>query len=241
MIPIFMTSFFRFNFTLEAINRIYERTEAGSFQLHIYDNGSDLETQDKLYNLLKIKRITSLHLDSRNTGCLYNKAVFHAMTESTDKFLCITDNDIFPPKLTPDWLSQMIDIMEAHPGLAFLTPQFPPVQFMSPQTIHKDIVYCQAVGNALKIVRREALSQISYDQVIGAFGDDGMLSEIVRNKGWKVAFCRKIFAFHAGQCKDWGYKPEEIAKDPRKKGYGPPFIITTNEDTFEPTDARLVL
>jgi cellulose synthase/poly-beta-1,6-N-acetylglucosamine synthase-like glycosyltransferase len=241
MIDVYMTSFFRKDMTQKAIDLLMERTAPGSYQIHIFDNNSDKETRMFLYYLLDKGLIVSLHLDSRNTGCLYNKAVFHTMTETKCKYYMITDNDIMPPKLTPDWLSQMMEIMDAHPELAFLTPQFPPIQFMSPQTVMKDIVYCQAVGNALKLVRREALDHIAYEQVIGAFGDDGLLSKLVRERGWKVAFCRKIFALHAGQCENWGYKSEEIDKDPRKAGYGPPFVISTDPDTFEPTDSRFVL
>jgi hypothetical protein len=241
MLDIYMTSFFRKDMTQKAIDLLQERTSPGSYQLHIFDNNSDRETRQYLYDLLDNGKIVSLHLDSRNTGCLYNKAVFHAMTESTSKYYMITDNDIFPPALTPDWLSQMIAIMDNHPELAFLTPQFPPVQLMSPLEVMPDIVYCKAVGNAFKLVRRSALSYINYNQTIGSFGDDGLLSELVRAKGWKVAFCRKIFVLHAGQCNNWGYKPEEIHKDPRKQGYGTPYIVPTRDDTFEPTDTRFVL
>lgn len=241
MIDIYITSFFRKEMTGRTLELIQERTAQGSYQIHIFDNNSDRETRMFLYYLLDRGVITSLHLDSRNTGCLYNKAVFHAMTESKSKYYIISDNDIYPPKLTPDWLSQMIGIMEAHPELAFLTPQFPPVQLMAPKEVKDDIVYCQAVGNAFKMVRREAMSQVPYEQALNTFGDDGMLSKLVQDKGWKVAFCRNIFVRHAGQCENWGYQPEDIDKDPRKKGYGPPFITSADEETYKPTDARLFI
>jgi hypothetical protein len=233
MIPIYITSFFRFDFTLETINKIHERTKDVDFQIHIYDNGSDPETQKKLFDLLQEKRICSLQLDSRNTGCLYDKAVFQAMTESSEKYYIVSDNDIFAPNLAPSWLSQMITIMDNHPELAMLTPQFPPQHFSEPYQILEDIVYCKAVGNALKLVRREAYPFI--DQKIGAFGDDGLLSAVVMEQGWKVAFCKDIFCFHAGQCPDWGYKTEEINKDPRKAGYGEPFKYELeNSETYRP-------
>jgi cellulose synthase/poly-beta-1,6-N-acetylglucosamine synthase-like glycosyltransferase len=241
MVDIYLSSFFREDMTQKVINLLQERTPLNSYKIHIFDNGSNKKVRDYLCNLLDTGVITSLHLDSRNTGCLYNKAVFHAMTETKDKYFVISDNDIFPPKLTPDWLTQMTAIMDAHPELAFLTPQFPPVQLMSPEEICEDIVYCKAVGNAFKMVRRKAISNDDYEQSIGTFGDDGLLSEVVRKKGWRVAFCRKIFVLHAGQCKNWGYNQDEIDKDPRKKGYGPPYIVPTREDTFEPLDPKFVI
>ena len=226
MIDIFMTSFYRADMTKKTINLLRERTTPGSYQLHVFDNASDRETRNYLYSLLEEGTIASLHLDSRNTGCLYNKAVFHSMTESKSKYYIVTDNDIYPPKLTPDWLSQMVAIMDKYPQIAFLTPQIPPVQLMMPEEIKEDVVFCKAVGNVLKLIRTEAFPTGKYTQQLGAYGDDGMLSDVVRKNGWRVAFCRKIFIFHAGQCENWGYKPEEIAKDPRKIGYGAPLYTT---------------
>ena len=240
-IPIFITSFYRSDMTRRAIELIKERTTPGTYQLHLYDNASDKSTRDYLYGLLENGTITSLHLDSRNTGCLYNKAVFHAMTESNSEFYIVSDNDIYPPKSSPDWLTQLITLMEKYPYLAFLTPQVPPVQLQMPEVVLDDIVLCRAVGNTFKIVRRKAYPIDKYNQELYKYGDDGLVSEEVRKAGWKIAFCRKLFACHAGQCKNWGYKPEEIEKDPRKAGYGDPFILQIDPDTFEPIDPRFVL
>ena len=234
---IYITSFFRFQFLQETIDRIIERTAPGSYSLHIFDNGSDPETQDKLVQLLKSKTIASLHMDSRNTGCLYNKLIFHAMTETSEKYYIVTDNDVYPPKVDPDWLSQMIAIMDNHPELAFLALQLPPVSLQEPYQKESDIVYCKAVGNTFKLVRREAIKLDGIKQEIGAFGDDGLFSDNVQRDGWKVAFCRNIFCWHSGQCTDWGYKKEEIALDKRKVGYGKPYIYEPkNMDTYEPPD-----
>ena len=237
MIPIYITSFFRYHFTIEAINKIHERTAAGTYEIHVYDNGSDPETQKNLYDLLQAKSITSLILDSRNTGCLYNKDIFDAMTVSDQEYYVVTDNDIYPPELSPDWLSQMADIMNKNPDIAMLSPQIPPIYLMGPGAIRNDIVLCDAVGNALKMVRKKAFPH--YDQKLNTFGDDGQLSLLVQKNGWRVAFCKNIFCFHAGQCINWGYKPEEIEKDPRKQGYGKPFICEVDEKTYQPKDPSL--
>ena len=237
MIPIFITSFFRYDFTLETLKKIRERTEPETYQIHIYDNGSDQTTQQGLYELLKDGVITSLTLDSRNTGCLYNKAVFHSMVESNQKYYVVTDNDVYPPDLSPSWLTQMTAIMDQHPELAFLTPQLPPTWLQTPSEVKEDIVYCAAVGNTFKIVRREAFP--GFDQKLNTFGDDGQVCKAVQEKGWRTAFCRNIFCLHVGQCKNWGYKSEEIALDPRKSGYGEPFICDIDEKTYRPKDPSL--
>lgn len=237
-----MTSFFRKKFTETAVQLIHERTTPDTFDIHVYDNGSDKGTRDFLYSLLEQKKITSLQLDSRNTGCCYNKAVFYAMTETSDKYFCVTDNDVFPPKLSPDWLSQMITIMDNHPELAFLAPQVPPQWLQIPdyKRVHEDIVYCKAVGNTFKLVRRDAFPFSKYPIKIGNFGDDGLVCKLVEDAGYSTAFCRNIFCFHAGQCDNWGYNPEEIELDPRKNGYGKPFIYNIkNQDTYEPCEGKI--
>lgn len=242
MIDIYMTSFYRQHFTAEAVKQIRERTELGTYQLHIWDNGSDSSTREYLYHLLSMGQIASLHLDSRNTGCLYNKAVFQAMTESTNKYYVVTDNDIYPPKVSPDWLKQMIAIMDNYDDLAMLSPHILPVGLMGPIKSEHDVVFCKAVGNALKMVRREAFPGIgAYEQRLLAYGDDGLTSKIIRENGWRVAFCRHLFCYHAGQSDNWGYKPDEIHKDPRKQGYGKPFIVEQDPETYIPKDTRYLI
>jgi len=238
-VQIFMTSWNRVDFTIKSINMIHERTEPGTFDIIVYDNGSSLNVQDRLYALLGMNKISTLILDSRNTGCLYNKLVFNSMVESSTRYMCITDNDIFPPKLTPSWLSRMITILDNHPEVAMLAPQLPPQVLQTPYQVLDDLVYCRAIGNTLKVCRTEAMVKIcnKIEQKLGAYGDDGLISALLEKEGYKIAFCRGIYCYHAGQCLNWGYKPEEVNQDPRKSGYGQPFLYNlSNEDTFEPED-----
>ena len=236
-INIYITSFYRIEMTLKTIDLLYERTYPGTFKIHIFDNGSDKETQKALFGLLESGKIESLHLDSRNTGCMYNKGIFYMMNESNDKYFCVTDNDVYPPKLEPDWLSQMIEIMENNPDLGMLAPQLPPQGLQQPFMVSDDIVKCLAVGNTLKIVRTEAFPIKTYQQTLGQYGDDGIIAHKMREDGWEIAFCRNIFCYHAGQCDKWGYTDDQIALDPRKVGYGKPYTYEiVNQDTYEPSD-----
>ncbi|MBD3260317.1 MAG: glycosyltransferase [Candidatus Altiarchaeales archaeon] len=232
MTPIYMTSFFRKHFTERAVREIHERTEPGTFEIHIYDNGSDKETRDYLNGLLDQGLVKSVMLDSRNTGCRYNKGIFHMMTTVDEPYYIVSDNDVFPPKLTPDWLSQMRAIMDAHPEVALLTPQLPPQSFQMPDftNIPSDIVYCKAVGNTYKMVRREKFPLDTFAPQLGQYSDDSYVSNYVSLNGDKVAFCRNIFCYHAGQCHNWGYTQEQIDKDPRKQGYGKPFVYEFEDE-----------
>ena len=99
----------------------------------------------------------------------------------------------------------------------------------------KDIVYCKAVGNTFKMVRREAFPLLDYDNSLNTFGDDGQVCQLVEDRDWRTAFCSHIYSYHAGQCDNWGYSEEELAQDPRKEGYAPPFKHTpVSTDTYEP-------
>jgi hypothetical protein len=233
---IFITSFFRRHFTERIVRELKERTTI-PLSIHIYDNGSDKETRDYLISLLEDKIITSLVLDSRNTGCLYNKLVFNSMVESSDEYYIVTDNDIMPPKLSPCWLTQMIKIMDDNKGLDMLCPQFPPVNYMGPtqEGIREDFVYCKAIGNALKLVRRSSYP-VGYKQKLNTFGDDGFISQFCT-----VAFCRKVFCYHAGQSKNWGYNLDEIKLDPRKETYNNPLVIEVNPITYVPLNLTVTL
>lgn len=234
-INIYMTSFFRLDMTLKSIKMIHDRTEKDSFSIHVFDNGSDIRTQHELMRLLEDKLITSLHLDSRNTGCLYNKGIFYMMNEYDDEYFVVTDNDIYPPRLDPDWLSQMKTIMDNHTELGMLAPQLPPQRLQMPYKILDDIVLAKAIGNTFKIVRKKAFPLKEYKQTLNAYGDDGLVSHQMIENGWLIAFCRNIFCFHAGQCKNWGYEEEQIHLDPRKKGYSGHFTYKIkNGETYEP-------
>ena len=238
--PIFITSFHRRQFTERCVREIQERTEPGSYDLHLYDNDCMANTEDREFalSLLESGRITSLMLDSRNTGCLYNKGVFHMMAETTDGYYVVTDNDVFPPSLSPDWLSQMRSIMDRHPKLGLLAMQLPPQHFQRPTgKIDEDVVYCRAVGNTYKMVRRAAFPLQAFKPGLMTFGDDGTVSVETQKIGWDVAFCWDIWCFHAGQCVNWGYRDEEIAQDPRKAGYGKPFVYEfEDEEKYVPKE-----
>jgi hypothetical protein len=98
-----------------------------------------------------------------------------------------------------------------------------------------EVVYCGAVGNTLKVVRRKAFPLDQFEPKLGAYGDDGMVSTWMISRGWDVAFCRNIYCWHAGQCHNWGYTDADVAKDPRKAGYGKPFIYEPlDKDTYLP-------
>ena len=236
-VDIFLTSWRRPDFIKQTIESIHERTTAGTFKIHILDNESTSESRAVLSPYLDDGRVESILFHRTNTRCLWGKAVFHAMVNSTSPYYIVSDNDVLAPKLTPDWLSQMVGLMDEYKDLAFLTPQLPPQSLQEPYAKDGKVVYCKAVGNTFKMVRREAYPLGMYRQDTESFGDDGLVCSLVHEKGYKVAFCRNIFCLHLGQTFNWGYNSEDLKDDPRKQGYGAPFTYKVlDNDTYTPED-----
>lgn len=240
-IDIFITSWRRLDMTDRVIKTIHERTKSGTFKIHVLDNESTPKTRDHLARLQDDGLIESMLCHKTNTRCLWGKAVFHSMVSSDQPYYVVTDNDILPPKLgEKDWLMHMVEIMDKNPDLALLTPQLPPQILQSPERLAEDLIYCKAVGNTFKMIRREAYPYGLYPQDMDAFSDDGLVSKLVKENGYKVAFCRDIYCMHLGQTHNWGYAEEDLKDDPRKSGYGKPFEYEViDEDMFIPKDPKL--
>jgi hypothetical protein len=243
-VPIFLTSWNRYDFTERVLKEINERTQH-PFDLHVYDNGSSDTAPKNLYEKYLNKEITSLVLDTRNTACLYNKIVFHSMVEQETPYYVVTDNDIIPPRLNPCWLTQMISIMDRNPSIAILTPRLPPEFLMEPLSEGEEVIYCKAVGNTFKLVRRSAVHKLigELSQKLGSYGDDGILSALIRASGLRVAFCKNLWCYNLERSvADYGYTKEQLAQDPRKEGYdsdssGHNYLVK-DWDTLEPESAR---
>ena len=234
MIPIFITSWRRIEFLKQVVQKIHERTT--DYELHVYDNASDRETTDWLIAAQRSGMVTSVTLDNRNTRCLYPKKVFHSMVSSNSEYYVVTDNDFIP---CVGWLEKLKAIMDRNPKIGCLALQYWPHWPMSPIAKYTDYVYCRAIGNTFKMCRREAMEQVIYGipQSLDAFSDDSKISEALRSKGWATGFAIDAYCYNLElTVPNYGYKPEELAMDPRKIGYlsQPETYEPVNWETLEP-------
>jgi hypothetical protein len=235
-VDIFITSYNRTAVTGQVLRAIRERTHH-PYKIHVFDNGSVRGHREWLFQQFQEKHIDSVHFHKWNTFPYYPKVVFHSMVESSKPYYVVTDSDIEPPDLGEScWLTVLLAIArrKLHSSrLAVLSAQVPPVSLYKPYGQDDEVVYCHAVGNILKVVNRE-VAEFGY-QKEGLFGDDEILCAKVREKGYRVAYARRVFARNLGQLKNWGYaSPEEYAGDPRKASEPPPlFIPPIDEKTFE--------
>lgn len=241
-----MTSWNRLSMTIETISIIRAHTKS-PYELTVFDNGSDIDNKTILFELHKKGYIDNLIFMGANTGCLYNKFIYHAMTVSDEPYYIVTDNDVLPPDLGDKcWLKEMTNIMNEHPELGMLALQLPPQQLQEPYGVSEDnkVFYCKAVGNTFKMIRRSALELVltsiaKPNNLLGEYGDDSLFSKLLDGFGFKVGFTADMWCLHTGQCENWGYKPEEVAQDPRKSGYGKPFTYNYDPSTYEPTSDHL--
>lgn len=226
VIPIFITSWYRHLMTEQVVNAIRERT-THPHSITVFDNGSDVVTRE----CLQTYQIDNLILWSKNTGCCFPKMIFNAMAGGSEYYV-VTDNDVLCPKLESCWLTQMLGIMDRHEKLGMLALRLPPESLQGPTSFDDEVVYCSAVGNTYKLIRRAAWpASISWP---GLFGDDQALSDGMWGNGWQVAFCKNLYCLHIGQTTNWGYEPEQVALDPRKTGYGIPYTYQYDPLTYQP-------
>jgi len=164
------------------------------------------------------------------------------MVPADTPYYVLNDADYYPPDLKgPCWLERLVTVMDRHKQLGCLAAQLPPQWLQTPSKVFDDYVQCKAVGNSLRVTRRTAWPQGKFEQKLGQFGDDSILCQMMLDDGYITGFARDVYCLHAGQCENWGYQPEEVHKDPRKAGYGKPYVYEYDPVTYEPTEARLRL
>lgn len=245
-IDIFLLAFNRFEVFKRVLLSIHQRTRH-PYYLHVFDNASHPEMKDWLYRAFCSGEyfISSLHLENINRGPYYPKAIQHAQVESGSEFYVVTDGDIEVPNLEPGWLSRLIDIMKARPRLGVLAAQVPPVWLQQPYRQDDEVVYCRAVGNTLKVIRRSAAQQVFHrwsQDKWRMFGDDTEFCHMLHDEQYLVGYARHVFCHNLGQKENWGYAPGEEKLDPRKKDEQPPlYIQPVNMQTYETPEAEQFL
>ncbi len=244
-INIFLTTFNRLQVLKKTVESIEKRTKY-PFRLHVWDNGSDRATVEWLVERFQgtvgrgqftsareCPPLGTLMLSNDNTYTLYPKPIFHSMVETEDEFYVVTDSDIEAPDMGDRcWLTRMLEHMRERPKLAVLAAMVPPVWLQRPYTQDSAVVYCNAVGNTLKVVRRAAIKFPR--QKRGEFGDDTELCDQLHRDGQLVGYSREINCHNLGQKTLWGYaSAAEYQGDPRKATEPPPFYIPPmNTETF---------
>lgn len=236
-IDIFMTCFHRQYYTEQSIAYLKERTEY-PYRLFVINNGGNEEVVKQGVD----EGIIFLALNlSANAGihAAWNLAL--SMAES-DYFIT-TDNDIYVPDLHPDWLTQLVKLLDDRPNYGAIS--LCPHVFIGAEGIDandreevKDRNMCGAV---MRIMRTEAVRQSGgWEHVIRSSRnhEERTICSRLQSHGFKTGICSKIRAYHPfGKATggNWGYpesiSPEEQGHNPQLKEYVQSF---DNIEAYDP-------
>ena len=218
MIDIVLTSYLRLRYTEQTIKYLRERT-LSPFRLIVVDNGSDEATQDMLIAAKKMGYIDSLVLLKENYGIHAAKNIGLSLVHGHD-FYVDTDNDIYVPKLSPDWLTNLYNIMSKHPDYGAIACQ-PQVFIGGIGHISEDdeVFETSHCGAVMRMMRVEAVKKAGgWEKVWDAKRnhEEHYICGLLRGQGLKVGYAKNLTCFHPFKGVDtdkWGYpshmKPEE--------------------------------
>jgi len=196
------------------------------YRIILIDNGSNYMVQ---CHFLKASDIY-VKMDV-NRGLEYAKHLGMQFVES-DLFVSM-DNDILVYKYEPDWLSQLVDLMNRHPEYAAIAPK--------PQILVGTGMYMFQTDNELvdfpHVPGYARIMRTSVVNDCGAWSDKRPLrgheelwiGEKLRERGWKMAWANKIKCWHLFGKEDtdeWGYIK---GSTPESHGHNPVFPMPQND------------
>lgn len=207
-IDIFMTTFNRVKLTERALAFINNRTQY-PYRLFVIDNGSTDGTHDVL-NRFKKKGTVFLWLGiDHNVGI--HMAWNTALGLASSEYMVTTDNDLYVPDLTPDWLEQMVHLMNVHPNYAAIAAQ--PHTFLGarpPQTYDEGVAEVGHCGAVMRIMRTALVKQAGgWERTFDSKRnhEEKTICSRLQTLGHKVGYAEKIKCYHDfGQDDNWGYE-----------------------------------
>ncbi len=226
-IDIFITSYLRPQFTGETLRYLKERTHY-PYRTFLIDNGGNEEHKDKVDFYIGM---------SKNVGIMSAWNIAAQLTESG--YLITSDNDIYVPDLEPDWLTQMVKLMDKH--LEYAAISLHPHVFIGingeDPNDPEDVKEAPMAGAVMRIMRTDAVRGVGgWEKVIRPQrnGEERWISSKLREAGWKVGRTTRIRAYHPfGE--NWGYDkeitPEMQGHNPNLKDYVKQF---DNPSAYDP-------
>lgn len=209
-IDIFMTTYLRQAFTERTINYLEERTKH-PYRLFIIDNGGNDEV---IREAIKQNKVFLAVSASHNMGIHAAWNIALSMAES-DYFIT-TDNDIYVPDLDPDWLTQLVKLIDERPdyGAISLCPHI----FIGAAGIDpadpEDVKERNMCGAVMRIMRRDVVAKAGgWEHVIrtGRNHEESTVCSRLQTAGYKVGIASRLRAYHPFGKEtggNWGYPKE---------------------------------
>ena len=212
-IDIIMTCFNRLQLTKDAIRHIVERT-THPYRLIVVDNNSADGTQDYLFEAKKKGLIHHLIFLEENYGIHMAKNYGLALVRS-EPYYIDTDNDLLCAKLEPDWISQLVDLMDRFPKYGAISCR--PQVLVGRGDDFKDaeeVVKFNHAGAHLRIMRTKVVRDVGgWEKTWTANRnhEDSFIAGKLQNVGYDVGYARDVRCWHIfGE--NWGYKDIPVEK-----------------------------
>ena len=214
-ISIVVTSYYREELTEKCLLSIKENTTY-PHSVTVIDNGSDMETQDTLWDLKEMGLIDTLILLPENKGLEPAKNLALNFVES--ELYVDTDNDVVAHKYEDKcWLTRLVELMDKYPDYVAIssTPQIFIGAIKS--EMFKDageVVGRDFVGGSLRIMRTAEVKAVGgwrsspKDMVEANRGEEHYICGKLRQAGWKVGYARDVECKHlfgSNPDEPWGY------------------------------------
>lgn len=225
-IDIFIVSYERAWLTGRTLRLLRERTKY-PHRIFLIDNGGNFEN----YKLADI--VIENH---KNLGIHASWNMALALAES--EYFVTSDNDIFVPDLEPDWLTQLVGLMDQR--LDYGAISLHPHVFIGAESIDPnhpdDVVERNMCGAVMRIMRRSAVWKAGgWENKIeaGRNHEERTICSRLQTAGYKVGITSRIRAYHPFP-DNWGYPstftPEMQKHNPELKDYVKSFDRPENYD-----------
>lgn len=168
-------------------------------EITVIDDGSDCYTKLFLYDLESKGAITCVHREE-SKGIAANIRALRKLAKS-DPFV-FTDDDVLCPHVKPDWLSRLVDGMNATPGLGILALNNP----QDHEAVRGDtrrrlgtegeVTICRNVGATLALIRHHVVREVTV-----ADGLQSPFKQFCRSAGdagFGVGYLTRTYCQHIG-------------------------------------------
>lgn len=211
--------------TFMAIEAIKKNTTT-PYKLIIIDNGSSKEAQEVYASRADIY----LKLD-KNVGLEAAKNI--GMNFVTSDLFVSMDNDILVYDYNPDWLSQLIELMNKYPDYAAIAPK-PQILVgtgMQIFEIKDEIVPFSHVPGYARIMRTKVIKETgAWNERRPSRGHEEIwIGEKLKESGWKMGWANNIKVWHlfgSDDTDDWGYPKGSL---PEEHGHNPVWPMPKND------------
>lgn len=190
-----MTTWNRLELLKKSLYGFFERT-ATPYKFIIVDNDSTDGTEDYILGLIK-KGFNATLITSKGKKSSIAAAFDKGFEYVESDYFITTNDDIIPPDLDPDWIQQLISLMEKYPEHGGIDCRIQEIPNINWNNDHPDLAYPRkSLGGYLRIQRKSDVEKM------GGFGDrtwdDLEFFKRMTSIGKKCAYAKNIWANHMG-------------------------------------------